>query len=72
MQQLLKAQDLATMFNVSPRTVLNWYRRGIIPARVHVGHVIRFDLDEVLTALEEAREEPLADEFFRDHRRRFR
>jgi predicted site-specific integrase-resolvase len=49
---LLKSQDVAEFFNVSSRTVLDWYYRGLIPARIHVGKVIRFDFDEVLEALE--------------------
>jgi predicted DNA-binding transcriptional regulator AlpA len=51
---LLKSQDVAEFFNVSSRTVLDWYYRGLIPARIHVGKVIRFDFDDVLEALERA------------------
>lgn len=40
MQQLLKAQDLATIINVTSRTIMNWYYGGIIPARLHVGKVM--------------------------------
>ena len=65
MQQLLKAEDLAVMINVSTHTILNWYHAGIIPARVHVGKVMRFELEPVMAALEEARKVPRADEFFR-------
>ena len=68
MQQLLKAQDLATIINVSSRTILNWYYGGIIPARLHVGKVIRFELDPVMAALENVTEVPRADEFFRRRR----
>ena len=65
MQQLLKPQDLATILNVSSRTILNWYYDGIIPARIHVGKVIRFELDTVMVALEKFNEVPRANEFFR-------
>ncbi|MDA0766172.1 MAG: helix-turn-helix domain-containing protein [Verrucomicrobia bacterium] len=51
---LLKSQDVAEFFNVSSRTVLVWYYKGLIPARIHVGKVIRFDLDDVFEALEKA------------------
>ncbi len=44
-QQLLKPQELAAIINVSAPTIMNWYYDGIIPARVHVGRVIRFELD---------------------------
>jgi hypothetical protein len=68
MQQLLKAQELAVIINVSPPTILNWYYDGIIPARIHVGRIIRFELDAVMIALEQVREAPRADEFFRRSR----
>lgn len=69
MKQLLKPQDLATILNVSSRTILNWYYDGIIPARIHVGKVIRFELDTVMAALETFNEVPRANEFFRRRRR---
>lgn len=64
MQQLLKAEDVAAIINVSSRTILNWYHQGVIPARVHVGSVIRFELEPVMAALENNRGAPRADEFF--------
>lgn len=69
MQQLMKPQELATIFNVSPPTILNWYYGGLIPARIHVGRVIRFDLMAVMAELDRANDEPLADEFFRRRKR---
>jgi predicted DNA-binding transcriptional regulator AlpA len=68
MQQLLKPRELATLINVSVLTIMNWYYDGIIPARIHVGRIIRFELDAVLTALEQVREVRRADEFFRRRR----
>lgn len=68
MQQLLKPQDLATILNISSRTILNWYHDGIIPARIHVGKTIRFELEPVMVALEQASEVPRANEFFRRRR----
>jgi len=68
MQPLLTADDLAKIFNVSSRTILNWYYDGIIPARIRVGKVIRFELDAVMTALEKINEVPRANEFWRRRR----
>ena len=68
MQQLLKPQDLATILNVSSRTILNWYYDGIIPARIHVGKTIRFELEPVMAALDKVKESPRANEFFRRRR----
>jgi predicted site-specific integrase-resolvase len=68
MQQLLKPQDLATILNVCSRTILNWYRDGIIPARIDVGKTIRFELEPVMAALDKVREAPRANEYFRRRR----
>jgi predicted DNA-binding transcriptional regulator AlpA len=68
MQQLLKAEDLAAIINVSSRTILNWYHDGTIPARVHVGAVIRFELEPVMEALDQVRGGKRANEFFRRRR----
>jgi predicted site-specific integrase-resolvase len=64
MQQLLKAEDLAAIINVSSRTILNWYHEGIIPARIHVGAVIRFELEPVMEALDQIKGVKCSDEFF--------
>lgn len=53
MQQLLKPQELAEIINVSPQTIMKWYYDGIIPARIHVGRIVRFELDAVMIALTE-------------------
>jgi predicted DNA-binding transcriptional regulator AlpA len=68
MQQLLKAQDLAAIINVSTPTIMNWYYGDIIPARIHVGRVIRFELEPVLAALDKIKEAKQTDDFFRRRR----
>lgn len=49
---LLTAAELAERLRVKPRTILGWYRRGRIPARKLSPKVLRFDLAEVVAALE--------------------
>lgn len=44
-------RDLARIIKTTPQTVLNLFHDGIIPARVAVGRVIRFDRAEALAAL---------------------
>ena len=68
MQQLLKPKEVAEIINVTVPTVMRWYYDGLIPARLHVGRVIRFELEPVMAALERASETPRADEFFRRRR----
>lgn len=49
---LLTADDLAEILAVRPITVLGWYRKGVIPG-IRLGHkIIRFNLTEVVNALE--------------------
>ena len=50
--RLETARDIARSLSTTPQTVLNWHRAGVIPARVAVGRIIRFDRAEVLAALE--------------------
>lgn len=50
--RLETARDIARSLSTTPQTVHNWHRAGVIPARVAVGRIIRFDRDEVLAALE--------------------
>jgi hypothetical protein len=52
--QLDTPRDLARALKTTPQTVNAWHRRGIIPARINVGRVIRFDRAAVLDALAEA------------------
>ncbi len=51
---LLTAAELAGRLRVKPGTVLGWHRDGRIPARKLSHKVLRFDLAEVLAALESA------------------
>jgi excisionase family DNA binding protein len=43
--------EVARHLKVTTPTVLRWFRHGIIPARIAVGRVYRFDLAEVEAAL---------------------
>lgn len=44
-------RDLARVIKATPQTVLNLFHGGIIPARIAVGRIIRFDREEALAAL---------------------
>lgn len=44
-------RQVARRYSVTVPTVFNWLRAGIIPAKVAVGRIYRFDLDEVDAAL---------------------
>ena len=44
-------RDLARVLKTTPQTVNTWHRRGIIPAKICIGRVIRFDRAEALAAL---------------------
>jgi excisionase family DNA binding protein len=46
------ARQVADRYGVTVPTVFNWLRAGIIPAKVAVGRVYRFDLEEVEAALQ--------------------
>ena len=45
------ARQIAVRYGVTKPTVFNWLNAGIIPAKVAVGRIFRFDLDEVDAAL---------------------
>lgn len=47
---MLKKQDVAKKYQVSPRTVGNWMSRKTIPY-LRIGNVVRFDPLEVEKAL---------------------
>ena len=49
--QLLTPTQLAREINTTPQTINNWHRAGIIPARIAVGRVVRFDRSEAFEAL---------------------
>ncbi len=57
---LLTPRQLAREVRVTPQTVSNWHRAGIIPARIAVGRIIRFDRSEALAALAAASERKVA------------
>lgn len=46
------ARQVADRYSVTVPTVFNWLRAGIIPARIAVGRIYRFDPVEVDAALE--------------------
>ncbi len=48
---LLKASDIARILTVTPRTVLNWCERGLIPVALRAGRTVRFDICAVREAL---------------------
>ena len=53
---LLTAEQLAKRLQVKPRTVKEWLRAGIIPAARLTPKVFRYDLQQVVTALEQRQE----------------
>lgn len=64
------ARQIAARYSVTKPTVFNWLRAGIIPARVAVGRVYRFDIAEVEAALARhsaRRRKPLRDEACIEH-----
>jgi excisionase family DNA binding protein len=50
-EKLITADELAEVLQVSKRTVKYWLADGVIPAAVHEGQVLRFDLPAVKKAL---------------------
>ncbi len=48
---LLTPPQLARELKTTPQTIGVWHRKGIIPAAVACGRVIRFNRSEVLAAL---------------------
>lgn len=50
-EKLDTPREIAALIRTTPQTVLNYHRAGIIPARINVGRVIRFNSAEVLAAL---------------------
>ena len=49
---LLTSAELAARLGIRPATVLEWHRKGRIPVRRLSPKVLRFDLAEVLAALD--------------------
>lgn len=50
---LMTAEQLAERLGVKPRTIRGWMRAGIIPSTRLTPKVIRFDLEQVVTALKQ-------------------
>lgn len=53
-------RQVAERYAVTVPTVLGWHRTGIIPAKVAMGRIYRFDLAEVDAALTRHRREVAA------------
>jgi excisionase family DNA binding protein len=53
-EELMTAAELAARLGVKPGTIHGWHRKGKIPARRLSHKVLRFNLAEVLAALESA------------------
>lgn len=51
--ELLTPPQLAREFRTTPQTIGVWYRKGIIPAAIACGRILRFDRQAVLAALAE-------------------
>lgn len=50
-EELDNPRELAKALKVTPPTVLDWHRRGIIPAEIAIGRVYRFNRAKVRAAL---------------------
>jgi predicted site-specific integrase-resolvase len=55
--ELATPQDLAAKYAVRPRTILDWFHAGKIPAEVAIGRTFRFDPKKVEEALREQAEQ---------------
>ena len=49
--KLLTPEEVGEVYQVSGRTVRDWFHAGLIPAEVAAGRVFRFDLERVRDAL---------------------
>lgn len=49
--ELVTTAQLAKIYQVTPKTVWQWYREGRIDAEVAEGKILRFDPDKVAAAL---------------------
>ena len=50
---LLTADQLADRLGVKPRTIREWSRAGLIPAKRLTPKVIRYSLDDVVESLQQ-------------------
>ena len=58
MPQLIDAEQLSLILGVKDGTIYDWVRRGKIP-HVRLERLIRFDMDEINTWLQERKVAPL-------------
>ena len=49
--ELLTAEEVAERIGCKRRTILKWMSEGIIPAAIHRGKFIRFNMPDVRAAL---------------------
>lgn len=50
-EELDTPRTLARVVKTTPQTINTWHRKGILPAKICIGRVIRFDRREALAAL---------------------
>jgi hypothetical protein len=50
-QSLVRAKVIAKRYDVTERSVFNWFDRGVIPG-FRIGKTVRFNLAEVVAKLE--------------------
>ncbi|MDA8044145.1 MAG: helix-turn-helix domain-containing protein [Actinomycetota bacterium] len=56
--QLLRSHEVATIFDVTERTVINWAAAGKLPSLRTIGGHLRFRRDDVMRLLSGAGEIP--------------
>ncbi|MBV9661432.1 MAG: helix-turn-helix domain-containing protein [Acidimicrobiales bacterium] len=56
--QLLRSHEVATIFDVTERTVINWAAAGKLPSLRTIGGHLRFRRDDVMRLLSGAQEFP--------------
>ena len=47
---LIDKKQMAARLSVTPRTLENWMKRGLVPY-IRIGRVVRYDLEEVMRTL---------------------
>ena len=57
--QLLRSHEVATIFDVTERTVINWAAAGKLPSLRTIGGHLRFRRDDVMRLLSGAGEMPV-------------
>ena len=50
-EELDTPKELAKALKVTPPTVMDWWKKGIIPAEVAIGRIYRFDREKCKAAL---------------------